>query len=193
MTDETPPTPSTIQPWPLEGDRELHPTRIFSLRERTARSPSDPALTGDFVYLDSPDWINVIAVTPGGELVFVEQFRHGTREVTLEIPGGMLDPGEDFATAGARELLEETGYAGDPPTLIGVVTPNPAIQSNRCGTVLIENARAVAEQTPDTHEELAVHLHHERALGELVRSGRITHALVVAAFHHLHLWRHRGG
>ncbi|MEL6180922.1 MAG: NUDIX hydrolase, partial [Myxococcota bacterium] len=131
----------TVPPWTLEDDRELTQTRIFTLRERTARSTLQPDLEGRFVYLDSPDWINVIAITPEGALVFVEQFRHGTRETTLEIPGGMVDPGEDFATAGARELLEETGYTGDTPVLIGVVTPNPAIQSNRCGTVLIRNAR----------------------------------------------------
>lgn len=176
-------------PWPLQGERDLHATPIFTLRERTARSPTRPDVVGSFVYLDSPDWINVLAITPEGTVVFVEQFRHGTRTVTLEIPGGMVDPGEDFATAGVRELREETGYVGDAPVLIGVVEPNPAIQSNRCGTVLIPNARPLARQETDTHEEIRVVLHPERALGDLVRSGAITHALVVAAFHHLALWR----
>ena len=67
-----------------------------------------------------------------------EQYR-----VTLETPGGMVDPGESFIAAGARELLEETGYAGDPAEQLGVVTPNPALQNNRCGTLLIRNARRV--------------------------------------------------
>jgi len=176
-------------PWEALSETTLAETRVFTLRQRRARSRLDPSLVGDFVYLQAPQWINVIAITPAGELVFVEQFRHGTQEVTLEIPGGMVDPGESYAAAGARELLEETGYAGDPPVLLGVVAPNPAIQDNRCGTILIQNAARVAQQDTDTHEEIAVRLHHERSLGQLVRSGAISHALVVVAFHHLHLWR----
>jgi ADP-ribose pyrophosphatase len=146
-------------------------------------------LEGDFVYLRSPGWVNVIAITEAGELVFVEQFRHGSQEVTIEIPGGMVDPGEDYVTAGTRELLEETGYAGDPAVLIGEVSPNPAIQDNRCGTVLILNAQKVSSQATDSHEEIHVSRWHERELPGLVRSKLITHALVIAAFHHLHLWR----
>ncbi len=179
---------STIKPWHIEEERELLRSPIFTIHSLTARSPTDPDLTGQFVYMDSPDWVNVIALTPAGEVVLVEQYRHGTRTVTLEIPGGIVDEGEDFAQAGARELLEETGCAGDAPILIGTVHPNPAIQNNRCGTVLISNARCVAGQSPDTHEELAARRVPRSALPALVRSGAISHALVIAALHHLHLW-----
>jgi hypothetical protein len=46
----------------------------------------------------------VIPLTADGDVVMVRQYRHGSREVTLEIPGGMVDPGETPAAAAAREL-----------------------------------------------------------------------------------------
>jgi 8-oxo-dGTP pyrophosphatase MutT (NUDIX family) len=178
-----------VPPWIVESDTLLTKTRVFELRQHRARSQLDPSLTGDFVYLRTPSWVNVVAITPEGALLFVEQYRHGSRSITLEIPGGMVDPGEDYLTAGARELIEETGYAGDAAILIGEGYPNPAIQDTRLGTVLILNARVVAPLDLGHHEELAVTRHLESALPGLVSGGQIDHALVVAAFYHLAVWR----
>ncbi|MCB9780648.1 MAG: NUDIX hydrolase [Alphaproteobacteria bacterium] len=139
--------------------------------------------------MHTTDWVNVIARTQDGRLVFVEQYRHGTDDVTLEIPGGMVDPGEDFVTAALRELAEETGYRPAPgadAAVIGVVAPNPAIQSNRCGTVLVGPVLP-GPSSPDENEELCVRCLDEARVPGLIRDGVITHALVVAAFHHLHL------
>lgn len=176
-------------PWTLESRETLLETRIFSVEALRARSQLRPQHSGEFVAVRCVDWVNVIAQDDDGHVVFVEQYRHGTGAVTLEIPGGMVDPGEDFIAAGLRELLEETGYGGGTAELIGVVEPNPAFMTNRCGTVWVRGVKRVAEPDPDPNEELAVSTHSLAAVDHLIRSGRIQHALVVAAFHHLHLWR----
>ena len=64
----------------------------------------------DFFVLNCPDFVNVIALTNDGLCVLVEQWRHGSQELTLEIPGGLVDAGESAETAARRELLEETGF-----------------------------------------------------------------------------------
>lgn len=176
-----------VPQWRYDEDICLAETPIFTLRQRRGTSPSDHANTGRFVYLDCPDWVNVIALTAEREVVAIEQCRHGLAEVTLEIPGGMVDPGESPFEAGIRELREETGYEGEPARTIGSVSPNPAILNNHCYTVLVENARRATSPALDAHEEIAVRLISLDQIAGLISAGAIHHALVVAAFHHLAL------
>ena len=184
MSDD-PPFLSLVQGWQHDQETDLASTRIFTLRERRGSSPTRPGVNGRFVYLDSADWVNVIALTDDEQVVLIEQFRHGTAEVTLEIPGGLIDPGEVPLAAGVRELLEETGFGAGQASVIGRVSPNPAILNNHCYTVLVRGVRRVADPAPETHEEIGVRLAPLAQVSSLVATGLIHHALVVAAFHHL--------
>jgi len=170
-----------VEPWEHLSSERGQDYRIFTTRFDRCRSPTTRE-AHSFVVVEAPDWVNVIALTPGEEIVLIRQYRFGTRQVTLEIPGGAVDPGEDFVTAGVRELREETGYAGDEAQLIGTVTPNPAFLANRCGTLLVTNARQVAEPAPEGTEILEVELCPRRDIPRLLAGGEIDHALVVAAF-----------
>jgi ADP-ribose pyrophosphatase len=161
--------------------------------EVAADGPEASTQRRDVLSLASPDWVNVIALAgpPGEEphVVLVRQWRFAIAQPTLEIPGGMIDPGEEPEAAARRELLEETGYAGDQWSPLGLVHPNPAILANRCHTYLVRGARAVAGPTGDGEEEIEVLT---RPLGEIPRaiaSGEISHSLVIAAFHLLGLAR----
>lgn len=143
---------------------------------------------GTFVVARVPDWINVVALTPDRELVLVRQFRFGVERETLEIPGGMCDPGEAPIDAARRELREETGYAGERWHELGSVEPNPALQDNRCHTFLAEGATPAHAPAPDPHESIEVVLKPWAEVAEHVRRGEITHALVVAALYRYGLW-----
>ncbi len=168
--------------WTLLDSTVVHSCRVFTLIDERYRSPR----TGqehDFFLIDSPDWVNVIPLTTGGEVILVKQYRFGTKEFSLEIPGGMLEMGETPANAARRELLEETGYAGDEPILLGMVYPNPAIQTNRCHTYLIKNAAFENLPRQDPGEDIEVQSVPLSDIPKLIREGKITHALVIAAFY----------
>ncbi len=184
-----PPYLSLVEPWEVDEPRVLHQTRIFSLREHHARSRVNPHKRGAFVSLDTGDWVNVVALTDDEQVVMVEQYRHGLGRVTLEIPGGMVDGDEGPLAAGLRELREETGYAGDGARVIGRVSPNPAIQTNWCHTLLVPSVSRVGAPDPEGTEELGLRLVPLAEIGALIQQGVIHHALVVAAFHHLVLLR----
>jgi len=177
------------EPWPLLNRSLRGDYRVFTVHEETSRAPAT-GTTHDFYVIDSPNWVNVVPVTSDGQLVFVRQYRHGTKAVTLEIPGGMVDPGDDGpAAAGLRELREETGYTSDQVIDLGVVEPNPAIQSNRCYTVLAPDAYRAGPPQPDGTEDLDVVLIDPATVPQRIRRGEITHALVVAAFYLYDAWR----
>ena len=129
----------------------------------------------------APDWVNVVAHTPDGQIVLVKQFRFGSNAMSLEIPGGVIEAGEDPVAAGIRELSEETGYGGGKVTLLGSVNPNPAIQDNRCHFVLVEGAVPTSSLDWDDDEEIQVSTAPTAQVMAWARSGAITHSLTVAA------------
>jgi len=178
-----------IAPWPTTNSEHLADYRVFTIRRDHKTSPR----TGqphDFFVLDCPDWVNVIALTRDRQLIMVEQFRHGTNTVELEIPGGVMDPGDGSPIAtGIRELREETGYEGETARRLAGVASNPALFSNTCHTILIEHCTLQHPLELDQTEDVATRLVPVDEIPALVATGRIRHSLVVVALYYFELHR----
>jgi ADP-ribose pyrophosphatase len=177
-----------VRSWRVTRREILFRHRLFDLRRETLASDVGEGAPGaapvrEAVTLDAPSWVNVIALAPGGRVLLVRQWRYGIGGPTLEIPGGMVEGGEEPQAAAGRELLEETGYRAGRLAYLGEVEPNPAFITNRCLTFVAEELAHVGEPEGDGEEELTVESVALDEIPRLIVSGAIRHALVVAAFY----------
>ena len=157
--------------------------RVFQVERSLAQSPVDKS-EHEFFRLRNTDWVQIVPVTPNDEIVMVRQYRHGASCLVLEVPGGLVDPGEAPAAAAIRECLEETGYAAETVHAMGALNPNPAIHSHNLHSFYARNVRKVAAVQNTATEHTEVVLVPLARIADLLRAGEINHVLVVAT-----LWR----
>ena len=184
--DDLPPG-NALERWEMLGDKLNFDCRVWELRTRRYRQPSS-GREGEFYYLNSRDWAIVVARTAGGELVLIRQFRWGADDFVWELPGGIVDPGEDLVEAGLRELREETGYVAREGRVIGSCSPNPAILNNRCHIIFADGAEPGKEGTDfDEHEAIETRVLPEKTVLDWARANKISHALALVGLFYYHL------
>src|SRR3984893_2184218 len=173
--------------WKTLKSDVAYSTPIFDLHRR--RSTHTRRGERDFFILKAPNWVNIIQLAKNGDVVMIRQWRHGISEFTLEVPGGMVDPEDPSPMhAARREMIEETGFDSDAIVALGKVHPNPAIQGNICFSFLAENVRQVERVVSAGDEETEVELVPMREIRGLIASGKVMHALTIAAFSLLHVY-----
>lgn len=177
-------------PWPVNHSELVADCRIFRVRKDTVVNPRNGSQHDMFV-LQQPDWVNIIPLTPDDQVILVEQWRHGTRSVHLETPGGLMDPHELPTECGRRELREETGYEAERVIQLGTVHPNPAIQGNRQHYILATGCRQVSDLKLDHAEDIMVRLAPLADIPRMIQAGEITHGIVIGGFYWLDHYRRR--
>ena len=168
--------------WELVENREDKKYGLFSVNIHKSRSPRTGQIH-EFQVLKSPDWVAVVAVTPDNQVVMVRQFRHGTGELSLEPPGGLVKEGQAPEQSAREELEEETGYQAEVLEFLGWMHPMPAIFTNRFYVYLARNATPTGRLNPDETEEVETVLVPLDQIREYIRSGKITCSVMIAALY----------
>jgi ADP-ribose pyrophosphatase len=183
-----------VHEWKTKKQKQISDHHIFKVRQDTSLRPWDQE-PQNFVVLECPSWANMIPITPQNQIVFVRQFRHGIKEISLEIPGGVVDSQDrEPESAARRELEEETGYCAREWIALGKCRPNSAFQNNFCYHYLALGAELQAHtKAPDENEELEVVLMSFKEVSQAIESGEINHALVLSAFYALERWMRKTG
>ena len=135
--------------WTEGEPKTLLKTVVCKITER--HNISSDGLEGDYIIMDAPDWVIVIAEHED-KFLMVKQWRHGEAALSVEFPGGVIDKGENAEEAALRELEEETGYKAGKLIKLGSVNPNPALFSNHVHFYLAQDLQATGKQHLDNDE-----------------------------------------
>ena len=170
--------------WKILKSEYLIKRPWLTARKDTVELPTG-VVNDEYYVLEYPTWINVIAVTDGGEYVLIRQYRHGIGETNFEIVAGVCEDGEQPVDAARRELMEETGYSGGEWSEIMTVSANTSTMNNLCHCFVATGVRRLAAPHQEATEDISVHLLGTDEVRRLLTDGEIKQATMLAP-----LWRY---
>jgi ADP-ribose pyrophosphatase len=134
----------------------------------------------EFYSVRPPDYVVVLAVTEDGRIPLVRQFRAAVERSSLELPGGLLDPGETPETCALRELQEETGYAAAVAHAVGCLDPDPGRMENRIWAYCAPSVRPPAHGSWQAEPDVELVLYTRAQLKAALASGEFRSAMHIA-------------
>ena len=162
--------------WKVLESKQLFKEPWFTVRKDICELPNGNKHSAYYI-LEYPDWATAFALTEDHKVIMVKQYRHGLGEISLELPGGVIDAGESAVEAIARELREESGYEFDSIEEIGKVSPNPATSNNYMHMFIAKGGKKVAEQKLDETEDVEVLFYSIDELKAAVKNKQIVQSL----------------
>ncbi|WP_295727808.1 NUDIX hydrolase [uncultured Muribaculum sp.] len=173
-----------MEKWATIDSRYIIQRPWLTARCDTIRHP-DGRVNDEYYVLEYPAWVNVIAITRDGKMVFVEQYRHGLDDIFMELCAGTVENGETPIEAARRELSEETGFGGGEWTLNMVSSANPSAMTNLNYSFIATGVERISEQHLDETEDINVHLLYPEEVKRLLLDNRIKQSLMAAP-----LWKY---
>lgn len=145
-----------IKKWKLISSKYLFRETWFTVREDKCVNDEGKIIYPYYVF-EFPEWATAFPLTEEGKIILVRQYRHALDVISLELPGGCVDPTDKNFEAGIRrELLEETGYEFKEVISLGTTSPNPSTNSNLMHMFLMKGGKKVSDQKLDHNEEIEV-------------------------------------
>lgn len=171
----------TDEKWKVDASHHVLEDRWIRVRADDCTT-AEGAKVAPYYVLEYPDWVQVVAVSPQGQVLMVRQYRHAWGDYSVELPAGAMDPSDTgVLAAAARELIEETGCVGDSLEVIGSFSPNPATHANTIHTVLVKGAREVQAHADDPTERIEHFWVSPGEALELMRSGVMITSIQMAS------------
>lgn len=168
--------------WKTLSQEEILRISFISIDKETCELPDGRHMPAYYI-LRLPDWVNIVAIDKEGHFIMIKQYRHASREIHWEIPGGGVHPSEDITLSAIRELREETGYTSNSLKLISTSYPNPAIQNNQVHTYLALDCEYAGGQELDPFEEIEVVKMTKEQVRDMLDRGEFNHNIVIAALY----------
>lgn len=173
-------TPMEKPQWRRLATRYVVDSKFLRIREDRLELPNG-TIVPEYYVRESDGFVMIFALTSDERVVLVRQYRYGSDSIGLELPAGTLEPGEGPEACAARELLEETGYAGDGLVSLGSYAVEAVRSNARAYIFMATNARRTAEPALDPTEHLEVELVPLDAFQAMLADGRIDNLASLAA------------
>ena len=158
--------------WTVEGVQVVYSDQWLTLKHEHVRLADGHEIPA-YNIIEQNDFCLMVAITADLHIPLVRQYKHGARATVLEFPAGLVESGERPEVSARRELLEETGYAGDDPVRTGRLLTNPTRNRNWAHFYVVLNARQVAEPEPEVTEDIGVDLVRLADVSRAIRDGQI--------------------